>query len=157
MTPNEARKLWIDALRSGEYLQTTGTLRRNTSDGPRYCCLGVACEVYQKHVGDLEVKPSIFGQMTNFDEQSSILPVKVQAWLDMNSHGSFELQEGDKQPAWVKDMNRKRTHSFLTEQNDQCGATFVDIANIIETHVFRGPNEPISDIAAELAKVAAPV
>lgn len=33
---------WIEALRSGEYAQTTGRLQ----DFEGYCCLGVACELF---------------------------------------------------------------------------------------------------------------
>lgn len=35
------RKLWIQALRSGEFAQGVGYL----NSGDTYCCLGVACEV----------------------------------------------------------------------------------------------------------------
>lgn len=43
-------KLWIDALRSGEYKQGRGALVTNDRlDGFSHCCLGVACEVYIKH------------------------------------------------------------------------------------------------------------
>ena len=46
MSTEEARALWVKALRSGEYKQTTGQLRKD--DG--HCCLGVACDLYGKHV-----------------------------------------------------------------------------------------------------------
>lgn len=38
---NDLLRKWIAALRSGEYLQGRGTLRR----GSQYCCLGVLCKV----------------------------------------------------------------------------------------------------------------
>lgn len=47
MNPKEARQLWIDALRSGEYHQEQHVLSYNGA----FCCLGVACELYQKEVG----------------------------------------------------------------------------------------------------------
>lgn len=37
----EIKAKWIEALRSGKYQQTAGTLRNN--DG--FCCLGVLCDV----------------------------------------------------------------------------------------------------------------
>lgn len=40
---------WIDALRSGKYIQGRGSLRIKKDDlfpKPRYCCLGVACEIH---------------------------------------------------------------------------------------------------------------
>jgi len=66
--PNKERiQLWVEALESGEYAQTTGSLRETEtqvggkwrpqqdvpgSDGPvreAYCCLGVAAEVALSH------------------------------------------------------------------------------------------------------------
>ncbi len=40
----ELKKQWVDALRSGEYKQTKGTLH-NLDDGG-FCCIGVACVVW---------------------------------------------------------------------------------------------------------------
>lgn len=38
---------WAAALRSGEYDQATGQLRRTGGmSGPGYCCLGVACDLW---------------------------------------------------------------------------------------------------------------
>lgn len=37
-----ARRMWVNALRSGEYRQGK---RRLTDKGEAFCCLGVACEV----------------------------------------------------------------------------------------------------------------
>ena len=41
--------LWLEALESGGYTQTQGYLH----DTIGWCCLGVACDVYQKQVGGL--------------------------------------------------------------------------------------------------------
>lgn len=41
----ELKAKWVAALRSGEYKQGTGRLRKPTADGQRFCCLGVLCEV----------------------------------------------------------------------------------------------------------------
>lgn len=38
-------KIWIAALRSGEYRQCSGGLRRPIIGHDFYCCLGVACEI----------------------------------------------------------------------------------------------------------------
>lgn len=40
-----AQQAWVDALRSGQYKQTTMTLQ----DGDAFCCLGVACKVAEQH------------------------------------------------------------------------------------------------------------
>lgn len=39
------KKKWVDALRSGEFNQTTGKLCRQEELGASYCCLGVLCKV----------------------------------------------------------------------------------------------------------------
>lgn len=47
MMDPEAKKVWIEALRSGKYEQGSGALSyRNTGSKEQYfCCLGVLCEV----------------------------------------------------------------------------------------------------------------
>lgn len=45
---NENAEKWVSALRSGEYKQTDGKLG-GEKDG--YCCLGVACRVYEIATG----------------------------------------------------------------------------------------------------------
>jgi hypothetical protein len=48
----EFKKLWIEALRSGEYQQGTSALNANG----KFCCLGVLCEVFIKqHPGAIDV------------------------------------------------------------------------------------------------------
>ena len=46
--PREFKEAWIKALKSGNYTQGAGALRRENEqliDKPEYCCLGVACSV----------------------------------------------------------------------------------------------------------------
>lgn len=53
---------WIDALRSGEYKQTTGELQ----DDNGFCCLGVACkEFIPKEKLDLQCNNNLYGQLPN--------------------------------------------------------------------------------------------
>ena len=47
LNPNAQK--WVDALRSGEYKQTRGALRGDDEGNePKFCCLGVACDLYAK-------------------------------------------------------------------------------------------------------------
>ena len=41
LTAKEWRRKWVEALRSGEYRQTSGVLR----DRDGFCCLGVLCDL----------------------------------------------------------------------------------------------------------------
>ena len=44
----EFKRKWVDALRSGKYVQTTGALTFIVQPGiKRFCCLGVACDLLQ--------------------------------------------------------------------------------------------------------------
>lgn len=109
---NENAKKWVEALRSGKYAQTHGSLRNTEDDGENpvgFCCLGVACDV------------SGLGRWFDVDYEvdsetaDMTLPKAVQTWLGLREpDGSF----GD---------------SSLTAIND-AGDSFEVIAGIIEKH-----------------------
>ena len=41
----DMKKKWVEALRSGKYVQGSGSLRYTTYSGAKHCCLGVLCEI----------------------------------------------------------------------------------------------------------------
>lgn len=48
------KKLWVDALRSGEYNQVKGQMRGHYDGngyGGGYCCLAVLCDIHAKEEG----------------------------------------------------------------------------------------------------------
>ena len=49
---NKNAEIWIKALRSGKYSQGTGSLSRTVTENGEtevnFCCLGVACDLYDK-------------------------------------------------------------------------------------------------------------
>lgn len=126
-------KLWVDALRSGDYKQTTETLANNHG----YCCLGVACEVFNKHnPGILEIteKPkkevhtiSNCEKVKLYDGNHDILPSIVSNWFGFNDFShlnpliTFKLGNA---------ILRKTIN--LSELNDQYKLDFNRIADIIE-------------------------
>lgn len=72
---------WIAALESGKYRK--GKYRLKTSQG-RFCCLGVACEVYG-------LVPSKSFRYWEYDGNERILPPEVQKWLGLKSKsGCFD-------------------------------------------------------------------
>jgi len=95
---------WVDALRSGKYQQTTGTLH----NGKGYCCLGVLCDV----VGEEFVRVGTFYLCLG---SKATLPDNICKMVDLK----YDLGEYD----WGQ-------HS-LASDNDG-GATFEEIANFIE-------------------------
>lgn len=115
---NENVKLWLEALRSGEYDQTRGRLHLE-NDG--YCCLGVACEVYRKETGQGEwsYAHGIGWFQPGPDRQagSAHLPKEVREWLGMTTdYGSVDREDG--------------SLTSLVDMNDN-GAGFLTIADVI--------------------------
>jgi hypothetical protein len=114
---------WVAALRSGDYKQTKGVLRK--SDTNEMCCLGVLCDLYSKendkgkwgnHVGSVPFREGeVQGQV--FDEDgttfTSMPPPEVTNWSGMG----LSRDNG----FW----------SNLADAND-AGATFEEIADRIE-------------------------
>lgn len=98
-------KKWVEALRSGKYVQGKGTL---INDG-NHCCLGVLCEI------------SGFGGSGDHGwQQYGSLPKDVRQWSGMGTvtgilPGSGEFNE-----------------LSLVTLNDKAGATFDEIADIIQ-------------------------
>lgn len=124
MVNKENIRKWVEALRSGEYTQGKNALR----DGDKYCCLGVACDVYdssrwdllpnfQASDGDRELyhygEPSMFG----------FLPLEVAAWL------GFKTDEVATNP-FVRTPDGEEAH--LTGLNDSENYSFAQIADCIE-------------------------
>ncbi len=107
---NENAKQWIAALRSGDYEQGKHALRIDNT----FCCLGVACDLYQKKIGTLQT--SISKAMYFYNCGHLLMPRQVMDWLGLkNSRGSY---------AYGKQC--------LSGKNDK-GTTFPEIADIIES------------------------
>lgn len=120
LTRQEARAKWIEALRSGEYQQTPQRLCSLGEDGEPlgYCCLGVACEVYQKHEKRLAVRNDQEEQYRFYDNCSGVTPGVVRDWLGLrNAHGGPDDVEST---------------ISLVELNDRDKKTFAEIADILE-------------------------
>lgn len=125
MTPVE---LWVQALRSGGYVQGQRFLHQRIYNGEpkdEFCCLGVACDLYQREVGGLYVTDlrGVFsyndGDLDSF-ESIRQLPPKVRDWLGLRG-----MQGETYRGIW------KANARSLSAANDR-GATFTTIADIIE-------------------------
>lgn len=125
------RRMWLAALRSGDYKQTTMTLR----DEDGFCCLGVACDVYLNS-GDAPksakwLKTNEF-QPKKSDIKTGVLPETVKDWLGLKDEaGEFYVRT--KKADWTTFSidGKKYTQESLAEINDN-GKTFKQIAKIIE-------------------------
>jgi hypothetical protein len=110
-TPEQARKLWVEALRSGRYVQGKHNLR--SDDG--YCCLGVACDLYASIERGLLVERNDVTGAYEYDCRGGFMPDRVKDWLGLqNDSGTYS---GGK----------------LSLANDN-GVPFAEIADIIESN-----------------------
>lgn len=113
LNPN-ARK-WVRALRSGKYRQCKGALEKVDKDGSKFCCLGVACDLFNRDTSNEKLERTVIDGEANYDENAALLPDPVRAWLSLDSNaGHFEHK-----------------HS-LADKNDR-GTRFSTIADIIES------------------------
>jgi len=114
---NDNAEKWIAALRSGKFKQTRGFLRRED----KFCCLGVACEVYRRETGLgewSENKAASVPFCQAFLGQGTVLPSEVKEWLGLAlSFGQFE---------------NAGSEDALIDIND-AGESFEVIADIIES------------------------
>lgn len=112
LNPN-ARK-WVRALRSGKYKQTKGGLAKHFGTEIRYCCLGVACELFKKSGGKIGREDA--GKVVLFGGVQDFLPSPVRKWLGLvYNDGSFGYNDDS-----------------LARRND-AGKRFTTIAKIIES------------------------
>lgn len=116
----EVKALWVGALRSGEYGQTDGQLRRTYQLGEgeipaEYCCLGVLCDLYDK-----ANKTSSWDDETdNFMGKGAFPPKEVAEWAGMSAHERDGLFKNDSEYNDVVSMNDTKS-------------TFSEIADVIE-------------------------
>ena len=106
-------KVWVEALRSGEYEKGKGALRT----GDTFCCLGVACEVYRRKAKKGHWNGGWFAASKK-SEHRSILPREVAKWLGLTSDPVVTL--------------KSRESVSLINLNDGRGYSFKRIAKVIE-------------------------
>lgn len=130
----EIKKLWIDALLSGEYKQGQGYLHQIEDDMPKFCCLGVLTDLAIKNGVSIEIGEN--GLVTTFDGASESLPESVIEWSGISSsNGGFTYTVNyrwEDFDGFVHDEQEEMEES-LAELNDN-GHTFEEIAKDIENH-----------------------
>lgn len=107
------KKLWLKALRSGDYEQTKGTLRSNVG----FCCLGVLCNLAEREgiVTSNLVDAGASGSYYTYGERESdsVLPIEVRNWAKTEDDPMIDGES-------------------LSEWNDAKGYDFKQIADLIE-------------------------
>ena len=112
---NENARAWVAALRSGKYKQGKRALHPTPDT---YCCLGVACDLYQRAMGESWQNDN--SSILSFWGNAQVLPPRVRLWLGLTFPTSTYLKEDG------------RTYESLANLNDR-GVTFNEIADLIES------------------------
>ena len=117
LKPEQARAKLVEALRSGKYVQAMDSLR--SVDGKRYCCLGVACDLYREHgLVDWHLESNSW----RFLGEKHVLPERVRRWLGFK-HSGVGLKN-------TIEVNGRDLDSLM-DMND-AGRSFAEIADFIE-------------------------
>lgn len=119
---NDNAKKWVEALRSGKYSQTKAVLHRLQDDESGhpggYCCLGVACEVFDQENPGVLHRREVAG-VEEMDDRTGSLPRQVREWIGLASEeGRYDGHMGG---------------TALYLDNDRRGLSFSEIADIIES------------------------
>ena len=120
MLTKAEKKLWTDALRSGEYKRGQGLLVRQYSGCTyeSFCCLGVACVVF-----------GVPREGMAFEGCASFLPDSLVDKMGMSNNG--DVNSGVFLPGAEKALG---FHS-LTDANDK-GKTFQEIADFLDAYLI---------------------
>lgn len=122
----DIKQRWVDALRSGDYTQASGALRRPYPDGETaYCCLGVLCAIQP----DRYEVPVPSGRYPNFARKSDHTPLDSHALLARD--GSWT---GSRIRMPYKDEPTAHERMKLAGMNDK-GESFDTIADYIEENL----------------------
>jgi len=117
---NKNARKWVSELRSGKWTQARDALSYNRKS---FCCLGVACELYEQDVGGLRIKKLPSGKIS-YNEFSDLLPKAVCNWIGLVDCGGSYL---------TNSARSEKVTGSLTIDNDS-GKTFSEIADIVEAH-----------------------
>ena len=129
----EIKKLWVEALRSGEYTQGSMRLFNNES----FCCLGVLCDLHAKETG---------GQWEDVDDVGKhylgcdeLLPEEVVIWSGIKADCPY-VSVDILTPSEIIEHRKWAPGISLTALNDgeQDGLkprSFEEISNAIEKYL----------------------
>ena len=141
MMNQEIKAKWVNALRSGDYEQGQGALKN--PDG-QYCCLGVLCDLYDKHrMEEFGAESSWAVDTVSLNEYISVLGDRTEVgvpsnevvdWAglpDNNPEVLIDLPE----VLILEDEIEEEKYQYelpIAELNDDHGLTFTELADLIE-------------------------
>ncbi len=124
----EIKKLWVKALRSGEYKK--GQFQLKSVDGQRFCCLGVLTDLYIKK----ESRKTGWNGSAGFDSGAAALPPKVMKWAGLTERDP-QVKTKDKAIVDLSGYDETNQTATLSLINDRTNKGFRSIATLIEKHL----------------------
>lgn len=129
MINEEAMRLWVQALRSGEYIQGNGHLAHYQNGQLRHCCLGVACRVAIANGIPVATEEQYYAatdmQKILFDGHDAFLPSAVTQWLGVQDVYDDNVMLTDHDSSFGRKIS-------ASEANDVYHWDFARIADTIE-------------------------
>ena len=113
----EIKRMWLKALRSGEYKQARRAMVSTLGGEKRYCCLGVLADLYEKDTGK---------KCRQLNDEGEYPKAAVAKWAGIDLRKGFKGMVCD---PFVTVAGEKTTLSRL---NDDEQKSFKQIANVIE-------------------------
>lgn len=123
MDPN-IKTLWVNALRSGQYKQISGTLCKVVNGDACYCALGVLCDIHRVYHRNNGSEIAFDWDANHYDWKwtylgaDTALPETVREWAG--------LLCDDPSVRWEEGI------SSIVDLNDDKKFSFNDIADLIE-------------------------
>lgn len=134
-------KTWMQALRSGEFNQTSGVLQY----GDNFCCLGVACKVLVPENKKLFKEKGELSGLLPAHQTSSPLWLKSisEDFRDRQKKVYLALEEPNEQigtSLWHISEKETliRSSRAITWMNDSLGLSFDEIADVLELVYVHG-------------------
>ncbi len=127
----EPQTIFLDALMSGEYVQTTARLRGETMhnvDKLRLCCMGVACETYRTRAtlpGESALVWERVRGVWAFLGATHAMPTEVSSWLGVTRNPRLWRDTVD---------NREREGTSAGAANDAYRLSFEVLAGLFYYH-----------------------
>lgn len=93
MLDKHVKERWVNALKSGQYQQETGTLRRKVDDKYSYCCLGVLVDTLPDTVWYPVYGGNTFGYHFGAESTQAILGPLLRATVGLEQSDMCVLMD----------------------------------------------------------------
>lgn len=125
----DIKERWVEALRSGDYQQTKGSLIVQEGEQKLYCCLGVLTDLAMKE----GIEGVRFVEGVRFDSETELsVRLDDERWV---THDEGDLPLPVMEWAGLPSRDPALGSFSAIHWNDDAGSGFDEIADMIEEHL----------------------